>query len=351
MPAAGTRLRLRTRVLVVVPTLDEKDHIGPVLTRILEETADFAQLRVVVADGGSTDGTREIVAEVARRNPAVVLLDNPARIQSAAVNLAVRRFGDGADVLIRCDAHSFYPPRYCRSLVETLQRVNAASVVVPLDSIGQSCLQRAIAWVSSSPIGTGGAAHRGGHGSGFVDHGHHAAFRMGAFRRVGGYDETFTHNEDAELDCRQRAVGGRVYLDADIRIGYRPRRSLAALARQYYRYGAGRARTVRRHPTSLRLRQAAVPLHVGLSALALAIAPLWPPALAWPAAYASVLLAVSVAMALRHDSACGFLAGPVAATMHVAWGSGFLVSLVAARERRWRPHRTPQRQPTAPQAM
>ena len=231
VPATGARLRLRTRVLVVIPTRDEKDQIGAVLARLLEETADFAQLRVVVADGGSTDGTRDIVAEVARRNPAVVLLDNPARIQSAAVNLAVRRFGDGADVLIRCDAHSFYPPRYCRTLVETLQRMNAASVVVPLDSIGQSCLQRAIAWVSSSPIGTGSAAHRAGHRSGFVDHGHHAAFRMGAFRRVGGYDESFTYNEDAELDCRQRALGGRAYLDAEIRIGYRPLRSLAALAR------------------------------------------------------------------------------------------------------------------------
>src|SRR5206468_2430242 len=151
------------------------------------------------------------------------------------------------------------------------------------DSMGETCLQRAIAWVSNSPIGTGGAAHRGGRRSGFVDHGHHAAFRMAAFRRVGGYDESFTHNEDAELDCRQLALGGRVYLDADIRIGYRPRQTLAALARQYYRYGAGRARTAQRHPGSLRLRQLAVPVHVAASLLAVAASAWWPVGLLWPA--------------------------------------------------------------------
>src|SRR5205085_12703716 len=142
-------------------------------------------------------------------------------------------------------------------------------VVVPLDSRGGGGWHRAVAWISTSPIGTGGSAHRAGRRSGYVDHGHHAAFRMERFRGVGGYDESFTHNEDAELDCRQRALGARVYLDAEIRLAYQPRASAAALARQYFRYGKGRSRTVRRHPDSLRLRQLAVPPHLQLSLAAL----------------------------------------------------------------------------------
>ena len=325
------------RVLVVVPTLNERAHVPQVLEMLAREGPQFQSLSIVVADGGSTDGTQAAVTEMSERWPAIRLIHNQGRIQSAAMNLAARQFGADADVLIRCDAHATYPPGFCRRLVDTLQRVGADAVVVPMDSTGEGCLQRAIAWVSNSPVGTGGAAHRAGRRSGFVDHGHHAAFRMAAFRRVGGYDETFTHNEDAELDCRQRALGGRVYLDADIRIGYRPRQTLAALGRQYYRYGAGRARTARRHRGSLRLRQLAVPLHVAGSLLALAVSPWWPLALVWPALYLAALIATSLWMTARHRSACALWAGPAAAVMHTTWGVGFLLSWLATRQPRWRP--------------
>jgi succinoglycan biosynthesis protein ExoA len=333
MPTDGAAAQ---RVLVVVPTLNEQAHVAGVVRRLIDEAPAFRELRVVVADGGSTDGTAAIVMEMCGRWPAIRLIHNPARIQSAAVNLAARRFGADADVLIRCDAHAAYPPAFCRRLVETMARVNADAVVVPMDSVGETGLQRAIAWVSNSPIGTGGAAHRGGRRSGFVDHGHHAAFRMAAFRQAGGYDETFTHNEDAELDCRQRSLGARVYLDADIRIGYRPRRTLPALAGQYYRYGAGRSRTARRHRGSLRARQLAVPAHLIVSALALALAPWWRFALLWPALYVAALIVSSAWFAVRHRSLCGLWAGPAAAVMHLAWGGGFLVSLLRTRQPRWR---------------
>jgi succinoglycan biosynthesis protein ExoA len=327
--------------LVVIPTLNEEHHIARVLDGLLAEAGQLGDLHVVVADGGSSDGTVAVVETMARRHPAVTLIQNPARIQSAALNLAARRFGLEADVLVRCDAHAQYPAGFCARLVETLVRTGADAVVVPMDSTGgDSCLQRAVAWVSNSPIGTGGSAHRAGRRSGFVDHGHHAAFRMERFRGTGGYDETFTHNEDAEFDCRQRALGARVYLDADIRVGYHPRPTLLGLWRQYLRYGAGRSRTVRRHPGSLRLRQLAVPVHLLLSLLALAVSPAFPLALAWPAFYLTVLAGTSLFMALRHRSVCGLLAGPAAAVMHTAWAFGFLSALVTRREPAWRPETT-----------
>jgi succinoglycan biosynthesis protein ExoA len=327
-------------VLVVVPTLNEADHIERVLSGLLAESAQLPRLRIVVADGGSTDGTVQLVEAAARQHPEVVLLHNPARIQSAALNLAARRFGHGADVLIRCDAHSRYPTAFCQRLLQTMSRVDADAVVVTLDSVGHSCLQRAVAWVSNSPAGTGGSAHRAGRRSGFVDHGHHAAFRMKRFCNTGGYDETFTHNEDAELDCRQRALGAQVYLDASIRVGYHPRPTVAAIWKQYFRYGAGRSRTARRHPRSLRLRQLAVPAHLVFTALAIAVSPWFVGALAWPAFYLSVMAATSLVMAARHRSLCGLLAGPAATIMHTAWACGFLASLVTRREQTWRPEMT-----------
>jgi succinoglycan biosynthesis protein ExoA len=327
----------RTRVLVVIPTLNEASHIQAVLAGILADADSTPDLttNVVVVDGGSTDGTCQLVEQVAARRPGLELLHNRAKIQSAAVNLAVRRFGHTADVLVRVDAHADYPEGYCSRLVHTLQRVGAHSVVVPMDSRGDGGVQLAVALLSNSPLGTGGSAHRAGHSSGFVDHGHHAAFQVDFFRRVGGYDEGFTHNEDAEFDCRQRALGARIYLDSDIRVGYRPRSTLAALWRQYFKYGAGRSRTVRRHPSSLRLRQLAVPAHLLLCLVALALSPISIWFLLWPAFYVLVLTVFSIKLAVQHRTAAGLLAGRAAFTMHMAWACGFFSGLISHRERIW----------------
>jgi len=241
-------------VLVVIPTLNEVRTVEAVVQSLRSDPPSGARVVTVIADGGSRDGTVELAQRMASADDSLRFVANPRRIQSAAVNLAVRQFGDGADVLVRCDAHAHYPRGFVASLLGSLERSGADAVVVPMDSSGSGCFQKAVAWVSNTWAGTGGSAHRGGRRSGFVDHGHHAAFRMESFRRAGGYDESYTHNEDAELDCRQRGLGSRIWLDADIRLTYHPRATPRALARQYYAYGRGRSRTVRRHPGSMRAR-------------------------------------------------------------------------------------------------
>jgi succinoglycan biosynthesis protein ExoA len=325
------------RVLVVIPTLNEARTIAGVVEALRVDLPPQASIELVIADGGSTDGTVERVQRLAAADPSLHLLANPRRIQSAAVNLAVQRHGAEAEVLIRCDAHARYPAGFVRSLLDTLDRTQADSVVVAMDSAGAGCFQKAVAWASNTWVGTGGSAHRGGHRSGFVDHGHHAAFRMASFRRAGGYDETFTHNEDAELDCRQRSLGSKVYLDAEIRLGYQPRATATALARQYFAYGRGRSRTVRRHPHTMRARQLALPVHLVVMTLALVLAAWWPALLAWPLAYLAVLMLASVWIAAHQHSWCGLLAGPAAAVMHVSWAAGFLSGLAVVREAVWQP--------------
>jgi glycosyltransferase involved in cell wall biosynthesis/GT2 family glycosyltransferase len=318
----------RPRVLVVIPALDEAATIEAAIASLSADLPWQARVSFVVVDGGSSDGTQERVAALAARRADLSLLHNPARIQAAAVNLAARAAAQEADVIVRCDAHAVYPRGYVARLLEALERTGADSVVVPLDSIGgPGRVQRAVAWVSDTLLGSGGAAHRAGRKSGFVDHGHHAAFRAASFRRCGGYDESYSHNEDAELDCRLRRLGGRIYLDARIRVGYVARASLAALARQYFRYGRGRSRTVRRHPGSMRARQLAVPAHAAALVAALAAAPWWPPALAWPLGYLALLALGSAQAAWRHRSACGLLCGPAAAVMHLSWAAGFFAAL------------------------
>jgi succinoglycan biosynthesis protein ExoA len=326
----------KPRIVVAIPTLNEEAAIGGILQALVVERAQFPELDIVVADGGSTDRTIAIVEDAARQWPFVHLLHNEKVLQSAAINAVARRFS-GADILIRCDAHATYPAGYVARLVAAMARVGADSIVVPMDSAGHTGFEKAVAWISDTPAGSGGSGHRGGQKSGFVDHGHHAAFRAQAFLSAGGYDESFRHNEDAELDCRLSAAGRRIYLDAAIRIGYRPRGSFASLWRQYFNYGRGRSRTVRRHPSSLRLRQFAVPFHLVLSILSVACAILFHSAwlLAWPILYLAVLALVSIQLTLKKRDSAAMLAAPIAFTMHTAWALGFFWGLVSIREHRW----------------
>lgn len=326
------------KVLIVVPTLNEEVMIERVLTTLIDGRAPSPLRTFVVADGGSTDATRDIVGRIAAQRGDVILMHNPKRRQSAGINLALDTHGAGADVLIRCDAHAEYPARFVDKLLASLVSSQAEAVVIPMDSAGDNCVQRAVAWVSDTPLGSGGSAHRGGRASGFVDHGHHAAFLVSSFRRAGGYDESFSHNEDAELDCRQRAYGSRIFLDADIRIGYAPRDTLLGLWRQYFNYGKGRSRTIRRHPGSVRARQFAVPAHLAFCIFAALVAPWFPYLLAWPLLYLSILAAGSLQIAASRGSVCGLLAGPAAFVMHTSWALGLFWGLLSVNQPRWTPN-------------
>lgn len=317
------------RILVVIPCLNEAAHIAGVVRTILTDT-DGLDFRVVVADGGSVDGTQAKVVSLSATDPRIELMDNPRRIQSAAVNLAVARYGNDFDLLIRVDAHADYPTGYLRGLVEAHIATGAASVVVPMQTIGRRCFQKGVAAAQNSPLGNGGSAHRSQVTSRFVDHGHHALMDIAAFRAVGGYDETFSHNEDAELDHRLGADGHTIWLEVSQSIVYYPRDRAWPLFRQYYNYGKGRAKNLRKHNGKMKLRQA-LPLVVA-PAVALAVFGLVVPVLVLPALlWALACLAVGCLIALKSRKPCEIFAGPAAMIMHLAWSAGFLAEWLVNR--------------------
>ena len=306
---------------MVLPCLDEVSTLPAILDALVADEPD-APLLIVVADGGSTDGTLDAVKVAADRDPRIQLLPNPRRLQSAGVNLAAKRFGAGRDWLVRMDAHAGYPRNFVRGLVETAERVGADEVVVPMITEGRTCFQQAAAAAQNSRLGTGGAAHRRLTGGGWIDHGHHALIALAAFNQVGGYDESFVANEDAELDARLAKAGRRIWLADDLAITYHPRASVAALFRQYLRHGAGRAQTLKRHRTRPKLRQL-LPLLVAPAGLLLAPALVWP-LLAVPAAlWAAICVAYGLVLGARAGRPCAWGAGIPAMIMHLAWSLGF----------------------------
>ncbi|CDX40696.1 Succinoglycan biosynthesis protein exoA [Mesorhizobium sp. ORS 3359] len=319
-------------ILIVIPCLNEAAHIGGLLDQLRPAAARLGG-RIVVADGGSSDGTQAIVENIVAKDPRVILLANPKRLQSAAINLAVATLGEGADYLIRIDAHGDYPDDYCDRLVEEALATGADSVVVSMLTAGTGAVQKAVAAAQNSKLGTGGSKHRHMSEGEWVDHGHHALMRIAAFSHAGGYDESFSHNEDAELDYRLRQAGYRIWMSGRTHMVYYPRSSLKSLYLQYLGYGRGRARNVLKHRMVPKVRQMVPLLVAPVVLLALFSFVHWlaaVPFLLW----AAVCLGYGLVTAVRQRNASIALAGVSAMVMHFGWSVGFWQQLLTPRSQR-----------------
>ncbi len=299
---------------VIVPAKDVGDTIRPALEAVRAQTYPLLGSVVVAAsDGGTAD---------AARNCGAVVVDNPSGRTPTGLNLALTH--TTADVIARVDAHSVIPPGYLARAVQVLMDTGADVVGGMQVPVGRTAWEKAIAAAMSSRLGAGDARYRIGGKPGPADTVYLGVFRKTTLERLGGYDERFDRNQDYELNQRIRDSGGTVWFDPGLEVAYRPRGSLAGLARQYFDYGRWKREFARRHPGSLRPRQLAPPLLVLGLALAI-IAGLW-----WPWAWLVVgaYLLVLALFGLSRLGSIGpgaFLIPLALAAMHWSWGLGFLL--------------------------
>jgi succinoglycan biosynthesis protein ExoA len=315
-------------VTVVVPCLDEREYVESSLSTLREQDYPGDRMEILIADGGSVDGTAEILRRIAGEDPRVRVIDNPERLQAAGLNAALR--ASRGDVIVRADIHSVYAPDYVRRCVEVLARTgadNAGGVPRPLARTG---FQSALCAALESPLGVGWARHRTADAEGFTDTVSFGAFRRRVFETVGMYDPRAITNEDAELNQRLLERGGKIYLSREIVVHYHPRGTFRALARQYYRYGRGRARTAIKH-RGLPVLRPVIPFAMVVGGAALVasrrLRPLAPLALAL---YAVSTCFEAVRAGRRaHRRAAIPLVWGMFPVMHVAHGVGFAAGLVA----------------------
>ena len=312
----------QTQLLIVIPCLNEENHLKKIVDGLITSPGND-NVRIVIADGGSTDRTVQIARDLARNYKQIAYLHNPMKRQAAALNLAVSIYGREANFLIRIDAHADYPTNYCRALLDEALRTHADAVVVSLRTIGKTLFQKAVAAAQNSKLGNGGSAHRlTGNSGRWIDHGHHALMRLEAFRAVGGYDESFAYNEDAELDYRLTQAGRKIWLTGKTSPIYYPRSTPGELFNQYVRYGRGRVQTIIKHHAKLKLRQM-LPACILPAALLMLLTP-WFGLAALPLLLWLVLcLAYGVVLTCRAKEISIALAGPAATLMHAGWSLGF----------------------------
>lgn len=310
-------------VSVVIPARGAGDLLAGCLAALLPQLRADDEVLVAAADVGSR-AAAEATAAGAPAGVDVRVLDNPAGTTPAALNVAIAAARH--PVIVRVDAQARLPAGYRDRVVTLLAETGAVTVGGRQVAHAERGVARAVAAAMNARLGHGGAAYRRGGRSGPVDTVYLGAFRADALRTVGGYDERFTTNQDAELNERLRRAGGTVWLDGDLAVTYLPRPTLRALARQFRGYGRGRAMTARRHPGSLGPRQRAAPTLVVTLVLSLAAVPWTAVPLGLVAGGYGAALVVGTLLEGGDGARRLPLTVAALAVMHLSWGVGFLTA-------------------------
>ncbi|WP_062344750.1 glycosyltransferase family 2 protein [Herbidospora yilanensis] len=310
-------------VSVIMPVLNEERHLREAVQQVLDQ--DYAgPIDVVLAVGPSRDRTQEVAESIAAADSRVTIVPNPTGRTPHALNAAIS--ASKGEVVARVDGHAMLPRDYVRTAVETLGQTGADNVGGIMAAEGVSPFEKAVARAMTSKIGVGNAAfHVGGEG-GPADTVYLGVFRRTALERVGGYDEHFQRAQDWEMNHRIRATGGLVWFQPKMRVSYRPRATVGALAGQYFHYGRWRRVVARTHQGTINLRYLAPPIAVSLIVLGLVAGFFWPPAFVVPAGYALAIVAGSVLTGRDLEPAALLRLPVVYAAMHLSWGTGFITS-------------------------
>lgn len=316
-------------VSVIMPVRDEERYLVHAVRGVLDQ--DYpGEMEVVLAVAPSGDRTDEIAAKLATDDDRVQVVANPDGRTPHGLNAAIR--ASSHDIVVRVDGHGVLSPGYIRGAVRTLLDTGAANVGGIMQAEGETDFEKAVARAMTSPLGIGSVAFHVGGEAGPADTVYLGTFRRDVLERLGGYDEHFVRAQDWELNYRIRAAGEVIWFTPELHVTYRPRPTVAALARQFFRSGMWRREVIRRYRHTASVRYLAPPIVVAalLGGTAAGVsaslgAPGWL-ALGWAAPVLYALGVIGAGVAIGRDlpvRARAWLPA-VLATMHVAWGAGFM---------------------------
>ena len=312
----------KREISVILPVLNEEKYLEDCVNSILSQNF-IGAIEVILAVGPSHDQTMKIANSLAARDSRVVVVESPTGKTAAGLNLAIA--ASRYSIIVRVDGHSQIPSDYCETAFQILNETGAVNVGGIMAAEGVSLFERAVARAMRSPLGVGASRfHTGGH-AGESDTVYLGSFRKEALLAIGGFDERFTRAQDWELNFRLRESGGIVYFDPRLKVTYRPRSTVKALAKQYFEYGRWRRVVSRRHKGSINLRYLAPPFTVLSTAVSLIAGALLSPLLFIPAlVYMVFILGASTVIG---ETIGEIVCLPIVLlTMHLSWGLGFLTS-------------------------
>jgi glycosyltransferase involved in cell wall biosynthesis len=321
------------KVSVVLPCFNEARNIRSCLDSIVASDFPKDQLEVLVVDGQSDDGTREIVCQFSERYPWIRLLENVRRITPVAMNIGIR--SAKGPIVMRMDAHTVYPTNYISGLVQWLIRskadnVGGISIVRPAN---HSTKAHAIAYALSRPWGVGNSHFRiGAAEPKWVDTVPFGCYWKEVFDRIGLYNERLVRNQDDELNHRLIKHGGRILLVPEIVSFYMARESLKKLWTMFYQYGYFKPLAARAVGAVMTVRQLIPSAFLICLIFALFLAP-WSDTMTdmfklIVVTYAALDFTVSLSAAFERGLRCSLWLIVVFPILHMSYGIGYIKGIL-----------------------
>jgi glycosyltransferase involved in cell wall biosynthesis len=288
-----------------------------------------ADKELIIADGMSNDGTRELIQEWASRYPNIRLIDNPKKFVSFGLNEAIR-MAQG-HYIARVDAHTEYPDNYLTQCLKVSEETQADNVGGYIYSKGKTDVGKAIAVAMSTQFGVGNTEFRTAVVDGNVDSVPFGFWRKSHFEKFGFFDEELMRNQDDEFNYRTNKLGGRIYQSSSIESEYYVRDSFKAMFRQYYQYGVYKPLVFKKLDNAgIRIR------HLIPFAFCCYIATLWV-ALIFPIWIIPfilyLLLNIYFSFSTKETFKVKLLTVPAYLLIHIAYGLGFVKGLIKWRNR------------------
>jgi glycosyltransferase involved in cell wall biosynthesis len=315
-------------ISIICPIYNESNYITSCINALLHQTISKDRIEILIIDGFSNDGTRQIVENIAKENESVKLLDNPERIVTRALNIGFEMAK--GEIIIRVDGHAVVSNDFIQNSIECLEKTNADCVGGIIECVNTSKKGIAIALAMSSKFGVGNSRFRTSGKEGYVDTVAFGAYKKEVLKKLGLIDPDLIGADDDEFNYRLRESGGKIYLCPKIKSKYYTRSNYTALFNQFFSYGFWKVRVLQKHFRMMQPRQFIPPLFV-LSIIFTGIAGLFNPYLL--SSFCSILslyfllsLLMSLYLAVRENQQVNlihrlFIAFPV---LHLSYGIGFL---------------------------
>lgn len=321
----------KLKVTILIPCRNEVNNIESCMRNVFDFDPPEGGFEVIVMDGISDDGTREILGNLQKEFPRLSVIDNPQKTVPNAMNLGIMQAK--GEYIIRTDVRCIHPKSYMVDLIRLSEETNADNVGGVLVPEGSSYVQKSIASAYKSPIAMGGALRDRGDFVGETDAVYGGCFRRQRLIEVGMYDKDMVRNQDDELSFRLRKLGGKIIQSGKIKIKYYPRSQYKQLFKQFFQYGYWKVAVLKRHPKQVSWRHFA-PAALVLIFLALIILSLFSNSVCWilslfSGSYFLGLSLESLRIALKDGIKLwpGIFLSIL--SMHVGFGNGFIVAMIS----------------------
>lgn len=308
------------KLSIIIPTLNESEHIDPLVHSV--NRIDQTEKEIIFVDGGSVDDTLLRIRQLQKTNPNIQLVPNPDKFVSQGFNRALKVARGKYVSLI--GAHAAYPENYFGNCIKHIEGGECEVAGGFLKHEGKGIAGEAIAGCMGSIFGVGDTEFRTKPEKNYVDSVAFAVYDRRIFPKVGLFDEQLVRNQDDEFHYRLNRAGMRILLLPELETVYFVRNSLGALFRQYYQYGFYKPLVFKKVQNSIRLRHSIPGLFV-LYLLSLPAAFFWP---FWTGPFL-LYLALDLVFSFNRKGrfAVKLTSMAVFPTLHLAYGIGFLAGM------------------------